>query len=129
MSLNSHQPQIHISWLNANIQSIDQYYTASTIQKASSSYSSYLSSNLKDFGLKSSMFAGTNSIGIIGDLTKQSYFGVEMFQLKNYDASLDAIEYEFEAANPKCVEFDSYDRLSRISNLEIVGQPQIVDTR
>ena len=75
------------------------------------------------------MFVGTNSIGIIGDLSKQSYFGIEMFQLKNYDASLESIEYEFESANPRVIEFDSYDRLSRISNLEVVGQPQIVDTR
>lgn len=123
------QPNIHVSWLNKPIKSIDQYFTAKNAQKSSVSYSSYLLSNLKEFGLKSSIFAGTNSIGIIGDFTKQSYFSIETFQLKNYDVSLESIEYDFESGNPRVYEFDSYDKLSRITNLDIFGQPQIVETR
>lgn len=124
------QPNIYVTWLNRPVKSIDQYLTAKNAQKSSSSsYSSYLLANLKDLGLKSSVFARTNSIGVIGDFIKQSYFSVESFQLKNYDTSLDAIEYEFESANPRVFEFDSYEKLSRLGNLEIAGQPQIVDTR
>jgi hypothetical protein len=124
------QPNIHMTWLNVPVHPIDHYFSAASNHKKSlNSYSSYLSSNLKEFGLKSSTFAGTNSIGIIGDLSKQSYFGIEMFQLKNYDVALDTIEYEFESANPRVVEFDSYDRLARLANLDVIGQPQIVDSR
>lgn len=128
-SLNN-QPIIHVLWLNNKIESVDQYFSASsTIQKSIKTYSSYFSSNLKDLGLKSSTFTATNSIGIIGDFSKQSYFGIENFQLKNYDASKESIQYEFESYNPKVIEFDSYDKLNRLYNLEIIGQPQIVETR
>lgn len=118
---------LNLNWLNTPVEDAENYYSA---KKTINTYSSYLSSNLlRDYGLKSSTFSGTNSIGIIGDLTKQSYFNIENIQLKNCELNLADIEYDFSSFNPTVFEFDSYERLMKTPNLNVIGSPQIIDSR
>ena len=109
------QKLVEIEWPMAQINSKQTYFD-------------YSLTDLKDLNLKSSHLT-SHSIGIIGDLNKESYFHVHKLKLKNQPQSLDQIESEFDSENPTDVDFDSYDKLRSIVGLELYGQPALIDSK
>ena len=95
----------------------------------SRSFAAYSMASLGDFGLKASVLANSNSIGVFGDISKQSFFNVKTFELNNYESSLEKVEQDFYAANPVVYQFSSLEKLFKMPHVSIVGSPQIVETR
>jgi hypothetical protein len=93
------------------------------------SFSPYSLNSLGEYGIKASVLSSSNSIGLIGDIAKQSYFNIKYFQLKNYVTSDYQIQYDFYSQNPIKYEFSSLEKLFKKPNLNIIGSPQIVDTK
>ena len=84
---------MNFNWLNYQVQELDSVLTARISETGipSRSFSSYSLSTLGEFGIKASVLSSSNSIGVFGDISKQSYFNVKNFELKNYDESLEQI--------------------------------------
>lgn len=122
---------MNFNWLNYQVQELDSVLTARISETGipSRSFSSYSLSTLGEFGIKASVLSNSNSIGVFGDISKQSYFNVKNFELKNYDESLEQIEYDFYASNPATYEFNSLEKLFKLPNINIIGSPQLVETR
>jgi hypothetical protein len=122
---------MNLNWLNMQLQEVDSSFSAKMSENnlLGRSYAPYSTANLGNYGLKASTLASSNSIGIIGDIYKQSYFNIKNFELRNHEASLENIEYDFQSANPKIYEFNSLEKLFEMPNVNIVGTPQIVETR
>lgn len=118
-----------VNSLNLNLIWLGQVVVEVEAKKAAPNYSLNTLNELKDLGLRSSLLSSSNSIGLIGDALKQSYFSVQNFELKNSDTSLEKLEIDFDSANPSIFEFDSIEKLSKIPSLTIQGQPSIVDSK
>ncbi|CAF0891184.1 unnamed protein product [Brachionus calyciflorus] len=116
---------LKLTWLGQKLVEID--WTSTDIN-SKLTYSNYDLTDLKEFNFKTSQLM-SNSIGIIGDLKKESYFHIHKFQLRNQPAQMELIEYEFDSENPLILEFDSYEKLNQIPNLELKGQPNLIDSK
>lgn len=119
---------IHVHWFNLNIEEIESSVNAK-MTETGPAYPMHLPSDFNDFDIKSSVFTSSNSIGLLGDISKQSFFSVENIELRNYDIPFDHIEYNYLDANPTVYEFNSIEKLFEIPNVNIYNNPQIVETR
>ena len=122
---------LRFHWLNYPVEEIESVESATLNENGllGRSFSPYSTASLGDFGLKVSVLSSSNSIGIFGDITKQSFFNIKSFELKNYEASLEQIECDFYAANPVSYLFNSLEKLFKMPYVNIIGSPQVVDTR
>ena len=129
--LNNIASSLKFNWLNYQIEETESVLTPSVNENnlLSRSFSSYSIASLGDFGLKVSVLTNSNSIGIFGDISKQSFFNIKYFELKNYEIPIENIEYDFFSANPVVYQFNSLEKLFKLPHVTIVGSPQIVDTR
>ena len=92
-------------------------------------YPMHIPSDFNEFDIKSSVFTSSNSIGLVGGTNKQSYFNIQNIEFRNYDLPFDYIESDFLSANPTVYELNSIEKLFEIQNINIIGNPQIVETR
>jgi hypothetical protein len=129
--MNNISSNLKFNWLNYHTEETESVLTPSMSENnlLSRSFSSYSMANLGDFGLKVSVLSNSNSIGIFGDISKQSFFNIKYFELKNYEIQPENIEYDFYAANPVVFQFNSLEKLFKMPHVTIVGSPQVVDTR
>lgn len=116
---------LNLVWLGHKLVQVDWPITR---LDSKLSYFDYSVKDLKQLNFKSSHLT-SHSIGLIGDLHRESFFHIHKIKLKNAGQNLDLVEYEFESENPTEVDFDSYEKFNSISGLEIRGQPTIVDSK
>ncbi len=119
---------IRLHWLNVNYEEIESTVTAK-MTESGPAYPMHIPSDFNEYDVKTSVFTSSNSIGLLGDINKQSYFSIQNIELHNYDVPFDYIENEFLSANPTIYELNSIEKLFEIQNINIIGNPQIVETR
>ncbi|RNA07694.1 hypothetical protein BpHYR1_014416 [Brachionus plicatilis] len=121
----SEPKDLNLVWLGHKVVQIEWPMTQLDKQLT---YFDYHLDDLKQLNFRSSHLTG-HSIGLIGDLHKESFFHVHKLKIKHEPQNLDQVEQEFDSQNPIDIDFDSFEKLSSMGALEVRGQPTLVDSK
>lgn len=115
--------KLHVHWLNTVVEEIDKF-ESTKINDYTPTYARFIDSPEDDLGIR---LPSSQTIGLLGDIKKQSFFNVQHIELRNYGLSLNDVDYDYKSLNPTVFEFDSLEKIFEISSIH--GNPKIIDTR